>query len=419
MATKRNIPVAPKGPATAKLAVGLVLALFVGTACWPFSDDSELAEMTVKREQGQVVVLRQGETIEVKDEASLEPHDIVQTENGGSAIVRLEGGRLLTLQPSARIRIKDPRTVESQRGSILVDTREPIEVAFGDVLATTSRATMRVDRGVSAARMASYRGNVTISAPGEERLQLTSLFEASASAANLPSEASPYDMDESDPWDRRYLEHVVSLQEQLDQLSAGLAIRIGNQRPGLGYFGALSDTRDVGFMKPYLSRTPVNLLLGFTIASHDDKPLATAFREAFSLYDRGAEWAMAGAIMKVKLNAVLSDLEDIASVAVASVSSGDASFTAETAALSEAGELPTDPPDDGSPIDPPNPPPTDPPGTPAPTDDPDPPDECTNFATCTVNDVVEPSPTPTPSDPPDDPPDDGPLDILKGVGGLN
>jgi hypothetical protein len=411
---------------SSKLAVGLVLALFAGTACWPFSDDSELAEMTVQRHEGRVVILRGDETIEVEDETSLEPRDVVSTQSSGEALVRLEGDRLLTLASNSKITIKDARSVESQSGSILAEAGDAIEVQFSSFTASSSNGTIRIDRGVSATRVASYRGAVTVGAPGEERLQVRSLFETVPSANAVPRSPAPYDIDSGDAWDRRYLDDVVELQEELDQLTGGLRTTIGRQRPGLGYFGTLAGGRDVGFMRPYLKRAPVNLLVGFTIASHDtDRPLAAAFREAFSLYERGAEWAVAAAIMDVKLNAVVADLEDIAAVAVASSSSGE-SFTLASATLSESGLVPTQPPGGPDPTLPPTSPPTDGGGAtqpPNPTDQP-PPSECPSYAQCTINEVTSGvpgggSPTPEPTDPPDDPPGDhDPIDIFGKANGL-
>ena len=410
---------------SSKVAVGLVLALFAGTACWPFSDASELAEMTVQRREGRVVILRGAETIEVEDETSLKPRDVVSTQSSGEALVRLEGDRLLTLAANSKIRIKDARSVESQAGSVLADADDAIEVQFSSFTASSSSGTIRIDRGVSATRVASYRGAVTVGAPGEERLEVRSLFETVPSANAVPTAPAPYDIDSGDPWDRRYLEDVIELQEELDQLIGGLRTQIQGQRPGLGYFSTLAGGRDVGFMRPYLKRTPVNLLVGFTIASHDtDRPLAAALREAFSLYERGAKWAVAAAIMDVKLNAVVADLEDIAAVAVASSSSGE-SFTLASATLSQNGLVPTQPPGGVDPTLPPTSVPTDGGGTqpPNPTDQP-PPSECPSYAQCTINEVtsgVSPSssPTPQPTDPPDDPPDDqDPIDIFGKADGL-
>ena len=402
-----------------QIAVGLVLVLFVGVAWWRFSDASELAEMTVKRRAGAVTVLRAGETIEVDDSTSLEPRDVVQTHSSGEAVVRLEGNRLLTLAPDSKIRIRDERGVESQGGSVLATTSDPVVVAFGGARATTSRGAFRIDRGVSAARVGSYEGRVTLSAPGEERLVVGPLYQAAPSVNFMPKTAVPYDFDATDPWDRLHLEEVIALQEELDQLSAGLEAQIGRERPGLDYFSALEKNADVSFMKPYMKRDPINLLVGFTIAAHDDGPLASSFRRAFSLYDQGAEWAVAGAIMGIDLELVVADLEDIANVAVAAASGGNDSFTAAQAALANSGQPPGpgDPPPTGPP--PSDAPPTEPPPTKPPTEDPDPPDECPDFGSCTIQDVTEPldpspSPTPKPTDDPGE--DEGPLDILSGGG---
>lgn len=405
---------------TPQIAVGLVLAMFVAVAWWRFSDASVLAEMSVKRRAGAVTILRGGETIEVGDSTSLEPGDVVQTHSPGEAVVRLEGNRLLTLAPESKIKIRDESGVESQGGSVLADTSDALSVTFGGGRATTSDATFRIDRGVSAARVASYDGRVVLSAPGEERLTLASLFQASPSVNFMPQAATPYDFDASDPWDRLHLDQVIALQEELDQLSAGLETQIGRERPGLDFFSALERNADVSFMRPYLKRDPLNLLIAFNVAVHDDAPLGTSFRRAFSLYDRGAEWAVAAAIMGVKVEAVIADLEDIAAVAVVAASDGDDSFTAAAAALADAGAtpppggqtLPTDAPP------PTNPPPTEPPPSQKPTDNPTPPDECQTFGECTIQDAVEeigPSPTPSPQ-PTEDPEDEGPLNILNGGG---
>jgi hypothetical protein len=421
MGSKSALIVRVGGTPGPRIAVGLVLALFAGVACWPFSDDAALEEMTVKRREGRVVIVRAGETIEVEDETSLQPRDVVHAQSSGEALVRLEGSRLLTLGSESKIQIKDARTVESQSGSVLADTEDPLEVVFGAVRAHTADGTVRVDRGVSAARIASYRGDVTVSAPGEERLQIGSLHEAAPSVNAVPAAAVPYDMDATDEWDRIYLKDVVALQEELDQLAAGLRAQIGNQRPGLDYFSALAGDEDVSFLQPYMGRTPINLLVGFTIASHDDRPLGAAFRQAFSLYERGAKWAVAAAIMDVKLNAVVADLEDIATVAVASGSGGEESFTALAAAEISGGDL-TGPPGETDPIpgDPTAPPPTGNPTNPPPSEKPNPPEECQNSVDCIrqdIEDEVQPSPSPTPK-PTDDPEDEGPLQILNGGTGL-
>ncbi|MDQ4124439.1 MAG: hypothetical protein M3134_02410, partial [Actinomycetota bacterium] len=320
-----------------QIAVGLVLVLFVGVAWWRFSDASVLAEMTVKHRAGLVTVLRGGETIEVGDSTSLKPRDVVQTHSSGEAVVRLEGDRLITLASDTKIRIRDARSVESQSGSLLADTTEALTVTFGGARLTTQAATFRIDRGVSAARVGSYEGRVAVSAPGEERLVIGRLFQASPSVNFMPQSPVPYDVDGDDPWDRLHLGRVIALQEELDQLSAGLETMTGRERPGLDFFGALEKGADVSFMKPYLKRDPINLLVGFTVATHDDAPLAAAFRRAFSLYDQGAEWSVAAAIMGVKIEPVVADLEDIATVAVVAASDGTDSFTAAAGAAADAG----------------------------------------------------------------------------------
>ncbi len=387
-----------------KLSLALAVATLAGTACWPFSDDAALAEMTVRRREGKVQVIRAGEIIEVKDVFTLEPRDVVETGNGSLADLRLEGTRRLVMTSETNLRIKDSTAVEARTGSVLAETEDPLEAAFGNVVVQSSDAVMRIDQGIVTARAGVYRGRVALSAPGEDTLEIGPLYEAGVTANDLPRAPRPYRLEESDPWDRQWLEDVVELEEELTQLTQGLKSQLGGSKPTLAYFRELADGDDVGFMKRYLSKSPTALLVAFVIASHTDMPLEKAFRRAFSLFEAGAKWGVVAKILGADFNFLIADLEDIVlgTTAVAGGSGGRAAFTV---AAAEAAEAPT-----AGAVSAPGPrqPPPDADGPPderSPKDDDkkkpkEPADECSDVVECAEEDIkdkLQPSPTPTPT----------------------
>ena len=133
-------------PPITRAALLSVLALLAGTACWPFGGEEQLTPMTLKRESGEVFVIRGGERIEVADEVSLRPADEIQTLEEGRARLRLEGERLAEIAPETEIRVIDPGAVEAENGSILVDAGDVTRVRFGEVEAEGRESVFRIDR---------------------------------------------------------------------------------------------------------------------------------------------------------------------------------------------------------------------------------------------------------------------------------
>lgn len=406
-----------------KISIPLVLCLFAGTACWPFDGGDALAAMTLRKiDKGRVEIERGAERIPVGEEdVPVEPGDVVRTFKGALAQVALEGDRLAWVggtkhlvegAPSGQMKIVDTMTVEAQTGTVMAETEEPMEVAFGDAVATAEDATFRIDRRSGSARAASYSGNVRLSAPGEANLTLDRLMEVPATAGDLRS-PQPYRLNPEDPFDRRRLEEVIELEGELGQLSAGFATQLGRQKPDLAYFSALAGgkKKKVSVMRPYLKKPAIDLLLGFTVADNSQElPFAPALRRAFHYRDEGGSWGIVAAILRAQPRALVADLQDIVvgSRVVAGGTGNEARFdvaAAQNAALGTApqpidntggGSQPQAPSgggggddgggggDDGGGGDEP--------------EDPEDPPECTSGPECDVQEVrdkIFPSPSPT------------------------
>ena len=393
-----------------KLAISLAAVVLTGVAC---SADQALADMELRAQSGVVNILRDGETINVEGAVELQPGDVVVTKDGALAKFALEGGadaRQGQLQEHSRLLIRSGSAVEAEEGRLLMQVTEPTRAVVEGVTARASDGTFRIDRGFGSVRAGVYRGSVELDAPGQADLAISTLYQATLVAGDLPSQTRPYRLDEKDAWDNALLAEVVNLEKDLADLARGLGGQLGKQRPGLDYFSALTDGANVSFMRSYLNRKPSDLLIGFTIARIADGALDRAFREAFDLYDQGARWGVAAKILDVEPRPIVAQLERLilgTNVIAADGSGNNAEFTVAAAAASETGasvdgvavdnstssNTPTQPTQPDQPDRPDEP---DEPDKP-PQNPPEEPDECSDTAECAVEDVEDQLPGPQPS----------------------
>ena len=391
-----------------KLALLVAAVVLSGVAC---SGDQALADMELRLVSGVVNVLRDGETINVDGPIELMPGDVIVTKEQSLAKFALEGGspaRHGQVQGNARLLVSSTTSLEAEEGEVLMQVTEPTRVEVDGVTARASDADFRVDRRFGSVRTAVYDGSVELDAPGQADLALSTLYQATIVSGDLPNQTRPYQLDEEDPWDRDLLGDVIDLEEELAVLGRGLSSQLGQQRPDLEYFRALTDGQRVDFMRDYLRRRPSDLLIGFTIARNADGSLQNAFKDAFDYFDQGARWGVAAKLMEVQPRPIVAQLERLilgTGVVAANGSGNRAEFTVAAADASETGGAVVPPP--GSqppPSDPsdPQPPPEDPKDPDEPKDPPEDPDECTNSIECAGEDLEDqlpgggdPSPSPT------------------------
>jgi hypothetical protein len=391
-----------------KLALSLVAVVFASVAC---SADA-LADMELRALSGTVNVLRDGETINVQDTLELQAGDVVLTKANALAKFALAGGadaRQGQLQGHSRMVVRSGSAVEAEEGRLLMQISEPTRAVVEGVTARASNAVFRIDRGFGSVRAGVYKGSIELDAPGQADLAVSTLYQATLVAGDLPNQTRPYRLDEKDAWDMALLQDVVNLEQELEVLARGLGSQLGRQRPGLDYFRALNDGGNVSFMNRYLNRKPADLLIGFTIARIADGSLDRTFKAAFNLRDQGARWGVAAKILDVQPRPIVAQLERLilgTNVIAADGSGNTAEFTVATADASKTGasidgpassstststgtgtNQPTQPTDPKKPNEP-NKPPKDPPEEP---------EECSDTAECAVNDVEDQLPKPQPS----------------------
>ena len=347
--------------------------------------------------EGAIEVLRGSKVIEVgQDEVPIRPQDVIRTRGDAEARIRLVGRRQSLLGSSARALVAGTDALELVAGSLVATAGSPTRLGMGDVsVDAADGAVVRLDRSFASARAGVYRGAATAMAPGEDRLVLVRLFQASISAGDLPPSASPYRLDQADPWDRIYLEDVLVLDQRLERLRAGFQSQVGGRRPGLGYFRRLAGGDRVGFLQPYLrSGLPAaDLLIGFTVARTAVGDLERQTERAFDLYRRGARWGVVAAIMRVPERPLLAALTRAitATGVVAQGTGGEPVFVADAGPGGPGGPDLSGPGsgggDDGG----------DRGGEPRPRPSPSQTPTCDNEVTCTIEDIIGPQPTPTPT----------------------
>jgi hypothetical protein len=294
-----------------KIAIPLVLALFIGVlAWWQVSGSQALGQMELVPISGEVDVIRDGKTLHVDGTVSLQPFDVIRTGENSEAELRLSGDRNINLAALSQARVIDGRTIENEKGMLKADTTDRLQVQFGDVTATAGDAHFRVDRGFSSARAASYRGSLRLDAVGQTRLTVPRLFEARVSAGDLPASPRPYSFDRKDLWDGPVLEDVILLDDALANWARGMKALVGPSRPGVPYFSGLAD-RPAGFVRPYLRRPTTDLLIGFNVADLAQKPLEPAFQETMQYRQDGGSWGVVATIMDAKPKPLTTALEQV------------------------------------------------------------------------------------------------------------
>jgi hypothetical protein len=324
------------------------VTLLVATTVWVMSGPAALAEMTVERDAGRVQVLRGDQTLVVDGSFELEPNDVVVTKSASAARLRLEGDRELALGARSQMRVMDGDTVEARAGRLLAGVKDPTKVMVGRAFVASSNGRFRIDRLYGSARAGVYRGRVRVEAPGSPGIRLSSLYQTSVTSDQVLS-PRPYQLNDDDEWDRLLLGEIVDLDQSLERLGSTFAAQLGQDRPGLSYFGSLTK-KDVGFMRAYVSkqsrRTPgytADLLVGFTIARHAPGPTDRAFERGFSLFEDGARWGIAAGLLGLRapgFRDVKVALEEtiLGTGVVAGGTGGDAEFVAAEEGGSGASE---------------------------------------------------------------------------------
>lgn len=297
--------------AVKRIKLVLVAALISGACSGAGSDPLGAMQLQRTSEGGAVTVARGDETLEVDDEFDLEPGDVIMTSKDATATLRLGGeGQTVSLGPSARVEVIDEGEVDAQAGSVLVSAGEPTEVAFGDARAAASGGVFRLDRTTTTTRLGTYSGSVSVTSPGEERATVERLFQVSVAAGDV-SPPRPYQLDTTDAWDRERLGDVADLDQDLERLSAAFANQIRGEEVGLEFVRNVTGLERVGFVKSYLDRPPVDVLVASAIAGEVRRPLPRAFRGVLELREQNGSWGVIAAIERVKGRALIASVEEM------------------------------------------------------------------------------------------------------------
>ncbi len=367
----------------------VLVAAMVLSAC-AGSSDEPLGAMQLQRtsDDGVVTVVRGDDSFQVDGDFDLEPGDLVSTSEDATATLRLEGeGQTVSLGPATQVAVVGDGVIDARSGSVLVSAGSPTEVTFGDeVAAADSGSSFRLDRTSTTTRVGTYSGEVSLASPGERPRTVRRLFQVSVAAGDI-SAPRPYQLDPSDGWDRELLGDVADLDQELERLAAGFSNQIKRSDAGLALVRAATGRERVNFVKPFLDRSPADVLTSFAIAEETKEPLERAFRYSLRLRDQDGSWGVIAAIQDVQPRILVAEVEGMfeGTGALAGLASGD---EGDSGAPVDGGTTGggTDPGDGNDPGDDPG---EDPPG-PGPDPSPSPPDEeCEgSVVECFVDDVL-------------------------------
>lgn len=344
-----------------RIAVGITAVLVaVGVVYLPTWGTDEIGQMRIKELRGDVVLIRDGETLPIEGETELRPGDRVRSIDAGSAAqLRLAGARHAFVTGKSALLIEDETTLSVASGSVKATARDGDAMILSlddiDVTPTTPDATFRLDRGFGFARTGVYSGSVRLSRPGERSLDVERLFEASTAGGELPLVTKPYRIDEGDDWDRQHLLEVIELDQNLSATAASLTNQLGRAKPTVGFFSGLAGKR-VDFIRSFMKRPTDDLLIGFSVARHaGDLVLSKAFSRAFELRDQGGNWGVVATILEARERPLLAQLGDI--VLATGIADGggrgqDRPDLTLAAASEASGTAPTGPGGGGDPSDP-------------------------------------------------------------------
>lgn len=293
-----------------KIALAISLVLVAATAFAFVDSDEGLREMTLRRHQGEVFVLRGERLVEVAGESGIEPGDRIRTGPDGRAELRLEGERRIELAPDSGLDVVDTASVDGVGGSLLGTAQDgdDLGIGFGTVSARTGAGRFRVDLGTGSSRVGVYEGSASIATPGETPERIERYFESVVAGNDRALQVRPLQIDEGDAWDQIHLEDVLLLDERITQLGNGLASQLAGARPGRSYFSELVGA-PVNFIDTYLRRERLpDVLIGFTIARNTSSPLPDAFEESFDYRTQGGRWGLIARIMSAKEKRLVAQL---------------------------------------------------------------------------------------------------------------
>lgn len=350
-----------------KVAAMLLALTLVGGACSTGRGPDVVGE--VAPVQGQIVLIRDGEELEVVESEEVGAGDVLSVAADSVGLLHLRSGTELELRTS-QLTVLDEGTVELESGTVLVTSATDAEVRAAGVASTAGSGNVRFDLGETL-RVATYNNDAVLSVSADVDADVPSYWQAVYAEDGSVLSAGPLQFSREDPIDRRLLAIALQVDSDLGNLLRGL-------EPQLAEAGEPTVTA-------YMAGQgiPPALLTAFPDSSKSDLLVALAFArqridalppnlgERFELFlylrSRGATWGLLAQQYSLSSDDVLAGLEQEI-VAVLFPLSEEVAPGGELVPRPEAPPAPPAPPPPPAPS---RPPPA--PGEPEPTRPPPPP----------------------------------------------
>jgi hypothetical protein len=287
-----------RGRRAGALALAALVLVAPAASCSDDGPDEGEGRLELDEDGAAVIVRQDGDREEVDDDTDLATGDEVTLRDGAGRL-ELPGDTTLELRSgdaddADTVLVMGPRP-ELEEGDVLVESEGGFALTAGETTIEVTGGAARVSRAI-VLEVASYSAAVHLDSAGEER-DVAGLREMQLPAAGLPPErARPFEYDEDDGWDRRFLGEAYDLGQRLETLANGYAANLGDDDGRTvaffrGVLPGLVDEGDLSAELLALGEDAGERLVGAAITDLGRRgTFAERWRAVFGFRAEGASW---------------------------------------------------------------------------------------------------------------------------------
>lgn len=290
-----------------------LLLLALSGACSSSGDASApRSPGTARVVDGKATLTRNSQSRELEAEQSLQAGDLIALDGEGSVLIDLAGGRSLELA-SGSVEVLSAERVDMASGSLLANTRSPVQIRLSGVGAIFQTGSVRFDALGSVRRIAAYEvGGLRVKS-GTQDLEVPRYWQVSLGENKSLGEAKPIQFSAGDEWDRAYLGKALDVDNSIANLVRGLEAQLRGAGPG--YLAERLAMAGIGAeaFQPFAQTPPSAQVLALTFAQEWKKEsppeVEAAFSQALALHTVGATWGLLAQQFDVDKTAYVSRLQ--------------------------------------------------------------------------------------------------------------
>lgn len=261
--------------------------------------------------QGQVVLIRDGDDLEVVESEEVRAGDVLSVSWDSVGRLHLLSGTELELRTS-QLRMLDESAVELESGTVLVTSATDAEIRAAGVVSTAGSGNVRFDLAETL-RVATYENDTVRSVSAGVDADVPSYWQAVYAEDGSVLSAGPLQFSREDPIDRRLLATALQVDSDLGNLLRGLEPQLaGAGVPTVTAYVASQGVPPASLTAfPDSSRSDLLVALAFARQRIDALPsnLGERFELFLYLRSRGATWGLLAQQFSLSVDDVLAGLQ--------------------------------------------------------------------------------------------------------------